>query len=123
MTFLWIACFAVLGAWLRYGQNLAVQHFFGRAFPWATLSINVIGSFLIGLLSYALVHEIPVSGALRAGVIVGGIGTYTTFSTFSLETLLLVEDGQVVRGLAYIVASLALGLGAVFLGALTAPHL
>ena len=123
MTFLWIACFAVLGAWLRYGQNLAVQRLLGRAFPWATLSINVMGSFLIGLLSYTLVHGVPVSPALRTGVIVGGIGTYTTFSTFSLETLLLVEDGQVLRGLAYVEASLALGLGAVFLGALAAPRL
>ena len=123
MTFLWIACFAVLGAWLRYGQNLAVQRLLGRAFPWATLSINVMGSFLIGLLPYTLLHGVPVSPALRTGVIVGGIGTYTTFSTFSLETLLLVEDGQVLRGLAYVAASLALGLGAVFLGALAAPRL
>ena len=52
-----------------------------------------------------------------------GLRTYTTFSTFSLETLLLVEDGQVLRGLAYVAASLALGLGAVFLGALAAPRL
>ena len=123
MTFVWIACFAVLGAWLRYGQNLAVQRLLGRDFPWDTLSINVMGSFLIGLLSYTLVHGVPVSAALRTGVIIGGIGTYTTFSTFSLETLLLVEEGQVLRGLAYVATSLALGVGAVLLGALSAPRL
>ncbi|WP_298135659.1 CrcB family protein [Acidiferrobacter sp.] len=123
MTVFWIACFAVPGAWLRYGQNLLVQRLWGRAFPWATLSINVLGSFLIGFLSYTLVHGVPVSAALRTGIIVGGIGTYTTFSTFSLETLLLVEDGQRLRGLIYIAASLALGVGAVLLGALAAPRL
>ncbi len=123
MTFFWIACFAVLGAWLRYGQNLVVQRLAGRAFPWATLSINVVGSFLIGLLSYLLGHGAHVSAALRTGLIVGGIGTYTTFSTFSLEALLLAEDGQAVRALTYLAASLALGLAAVLLGALTAPRL
>jgi CrcB protein len=100
-----------------------VQRLLGRDFPWATLSINVMGSFLIGLLSYTLVHGVPVSAALRTGVIVGGIGTYTTFSTFSLETLLLVEEGQVLRGLAYVATSLALGVGGVLLGALSAPRL
>ncbi len=123
MTFFWIACFAVPGAWLRYGQNLVVQRLLGRAFPWATLSINVTGSFLIGLLSYALTHGAPVTPALRTGVLVGGVGTYTTFSTFSLETLLLLEDGEAVRGFWYVAASLALGLAAVFLGALAASHL
>ncbi len=123
MTFFWIACFAVMGAWLRYGQNLAVQRLFGRAFPWATLSINVAGSFLIGLASYLSIHTTPVSAAMRTGIIVGGIGTYTTFSTFSLETLLLLEDGQTVRAISYLATSLALGLAAVFLGAFVAPHL
>ncbi len=123
MTFFWIACFAVLGAWLRYGQNLAVQRLFGRAFPWATLSINVAGSFLIGLLSYLFVHVTHMSAAMRTGIIVGGIGTYTTFSTFSLETLLLLEDGQTIRAVSYLAASLTLGLAAVFLGAFVAPHL
>ncbi len=123
MTFFWIACFAVMGAWLRYSQNLAVQRLLGRAFPWATLSINVAGSFLIGLLSSLFDHGTHVSTAMRTGIIVGGIGTYTTFSTFSLEALLLIEDGQDIRALTYLAASLALGLAAVFLGALVAPHL
>lgn len=123
MTLVWIACFAVAGGWLRYGQNLAVQRLLGRQFPWATLSINVLGSFLIGLLSIALVSVWPVGAALRTGIIVGGIGTYTTFSTFSLETLLLIEDGQPLRGLSYVAASLILGLSAAFLGAVTASSL
>lgn len=121
MTFVWIACWAVLGAFLRYGQSLFVQRLFGRGFPWATLSINVFGSFLIGFLSYRLGHIVSVTPALRTGILVGGIGTYTTFSTFSLETLLLFENGQVARGFSYILASLVLGLAAVCGGALVAP--
>lgn len=107
---------------MRYGQNLAVQRLLGREFPWATLSINVFGSFLIGFLSSVLVTVLSASSALRTGIIVGGIGTYTTFSTFSLEALLLFEGGQAVRALGYVLSSVLLGLGAVFSGALMAHH-
>jgi len=123
VTALWIACFAVLGAWARYGQSLGVQRLMGRDFPWATLSINVFGSFLIGFLSYALVTIYPLSVPMRTGIMVGGIGTYTTFSTFSLEAMVLFENGQTIRGLAYLATSLVLGLAAVLLGGLMGPHL
>jgi len=90
-TFSFITLFAVLGVWARYGQTLLVQTVFGRGFPWATLSINVLGCFLMGFLFFETLERISVSPELRTGMLTGGLGTYTTFSTFSLETLVLFE--------------------------------
>ena len=88
-TFGFIALFAVLGAWARYGQTLLVQAVFGRGFPWATLSINVLGCFIMGFLFFETLERISVSPELRTGILTGGLGAYTTFSTFSLSTRLI----------------------------------
>ena len=116
-TFSFITLFAVLGVWARYGQTLLVQTVFGRGFPWATLSINVLGCFLMGFLFFETLERISVSPELRTGMLIGGLGTYTTFSTFSLETLVLFENGETVKGLLYMFTSLFLCVGATFAGA------
>lgn len=116
-----IAGFAVLGAWARYTQTLLVQRFVGRGFPWATLSINVFGSFLMGFLYIATTHG-HANPDLRIGILVGGIGTYTTFSTFTLESLMLFEDGFPAKGLTYMLLSVTLGISATFVGTI-APRL
>ena len=116
-TFSFITLFAVLGVWARYGQTLLVQTVFGRGFPWATLSINVLGCFLMGFLFFETLERISVSPELRTGMLIGGLGTYTTFSTFSLETLVLFENGETVKGLLYMFTSLFLCVGAAFAGA------
>ncbi|MGC9217206.1 fluoride efflux transporter FluC, partial [Acidithiobacillus sp.] len=105
-TFGFIALFAVLGAWARYGQTLLVQAAFGRGFPWATLSINVLGCFIMGFLFFETLERISVSPELRTGMLTGGLGAYTTFSTFSLETLVLFENGEAIKGLLYMFMSL-----------------
>ncbi len=116
MTYVFIALFAILAAFARYGQTVIVQAWAGRDFPWATLSINVFGSFLMGYLFYATLAS-AMAPALRTGILIGGLGTYTTFSTFSLETLNLIEEGESRKGLLYITSSVGLSLIAVVLGA------
>ncbi len=123
MTYLFIAVFAVIGAFARYGQTLLVQNAFGRAFPYATLSINVFGSFLMGFLFFLTLERLDISPELRTGILTGGLGAYTTFSTFSLESLNLLENGELAKAAAYVVASVLLSIGAAILGAFLARNL
>ncbi len=112
-----IAVFSILGDWTRYGQSLLVQKVFGRDFPWATLSINVLGCFIMGFLFFETLERISLSPELRTGILTGGLGAYTTFSTFSMETLVLFENGEPVKGLLYMFSSLFLCVAAAFAGA------
>ena len=123
MTYLFIAIFAVVGAFARYGQSIAVQGLFGRGFPAATLSINVFGSFLMGLLFFATLDRVDFSPELRTGILTGGLGAYTTFSTFSLETVNLIEGGEWGKAALYVGASVALSVGAALLGALVSRNI
>ena len=123
MTYLFIAVFAVVGAFARYGQSIAVQGLLGRDFPAATLSINVLGSFLMGLLYFATVDRFEINPELRTGILTGGLGAYTTFSTFSLETLNLIEGGEWGKAALYVGASVVLSIGAALLGAFVARNL
>ncbi len=112
-----IAVFAIFGAWARYGQTLLVQSFLGRDFPWATLSVNVLGCFIMGFLFFLTLDRLTLSPALRTGILAGGLGAYTTFSTFSLETVNLLENGEMLKGALYMCASLFLCVLAAFAGA------
>lgn len=103
--YLAIALGGALGSVLRFAMNEAVSARFGRAFPWGTLSINVIGSFLIGLLVVLLVERLEVSPAVRLGLMVGVLGGFTTFSSFSLEVVHLMQNGALLRAFLYVVAS------------------
>ncbi len=123
MTFVYIAVFAIVGAFARYGQTLAVQGVLGRGFPFATLSINVLGSFLMGFLFFATLERISLNPELRTGILTGGLGAYTTFSTFSLETLSLIEGGDWTRAVLYMVASVVLSVAAALLGAYLSRNL
>lgn len=104
-----VAVGGTLGCWLRYGQTQLVQNWLGRDFPSATLSINVMGSFLMGFLLVATAERIDISPALRVGILTGFLGGYTTFSTFSMETFALAQSGQIARALIYAFSSLILG--------------
>ena len=111
-----IAFFSVVGAWARYGQTLLIQKLVGRDFPWATLSINVLGSFLMGFLFFATLERFSISPEWRTGILTGGLGAYTTFSTFSLESLLLFKNGEPIKGFVYMLTSLLLCFVAALLG-------
>ncbi len=123
MTYVFIAIFSILGAFARYGQTLAVQGLLGRNFPYATLSINVLGSFLMGFLFFLTLERVSIPPSLRTGILTGGLGAYTTFSTFSLETLNLMEGGEWARAALYVAASVLLSIAAVILGAYLSRNL
>jgi len=100
-----------------------VQTVYGRNFPYATLSINLLGSFLMGFLYIETLERLTISPALRAGILTGVLGGYTTFSTFEMETLLLVEQGASARAIAYFALSGGLGFILAFGGAYIARNL
>ena len=110
--YLAIALGGALGSVLRFALNEAVSDRFGRAFPWGTLGINVIGSFLIGL----LVERWDVSPVIRLGLMVGLLGGFTTFSSFSLEVVNLMHNGAFLRAFGYVLASVTVCVAAAALG-------
>jgi fluoride exporter len=117
-TALAIAVAGAIGTLARWGLG----SWFGQrfpTFPWGTLVINVSGSFVLGVLFAALVERGIGSPTLRVALMTGLLGAYTTFSTFSLETFRLMEDGAMRSALANVALSLVLGLAAVWLGVLT----
>jgi fluoride exporter len=122
-AYLAIAIGGTLGCWARYAMTNLVQAIYGRDFPYATLSINVLGSFLMGFLFIETLERLTISPHLRIGILTGFLGGFTTFSTFAMETLLLVEQGEGGRSLLYATLSLALGFLGAFGGAYIARNL
>ena len=115
MKILLVAFGSAVGGVLRY----LVPCWVGgtKGFPWATLTVNVVGSLLIGLLSGLLArHGGSSAESIRAFAVVGFCGGFTTFSTFSNETFHLIENNQWLSAAAYVVLSIAAGLVAVFIG-------
>ena len=100
-----------------------MQATFGRDFPLATLSINVIGSFLMGFLFILTLERLMIPPSVRVGVLTGVLGGYTTFSTFEMETLLLAENGELFKAGLYVVLSVVIGFAAAFGGAYLARNL
>ena len=115
---LWVAAGGALGSVARYWMGIIVAHLAGDAFPWGTLLINIIGSFVIGYFGILTLPDgpRPVIPDIRLFVLVGICGGFTTFSSFSLQTIELLRDGEIVRALAYIAASVLLCLIATVLG-------
>ncbi|WP_374765006.1 fluoride efflux transporter CrcB [Yunchengibacter salinarum] len=111
-----IALGGALGAVSRHYVGALVMSGLGTSFPAGTLAVNVAGSFLIGLLVTTLVWKMQVAPEMRAFLVVGFLGSFTTFSTFSLELLLLLERGETGQMIAYGMGSLLLGGGAAFAG-------
>ena len=109
-----VAFGGAIGAALRYLANVGALRLLGPGFPFATLLVNVAGSFLMGLLFVALAET--GSGRLGAFVLTGVLGGFTTFSAFSLDTLALVEKGQGALAATYVVASVGLSLVAIVAG-------
>jgi CrcB protein len=124
-TYVWIALGGALGSMARYGCSSLAARWVGETFPWGTLIINVVGSFVIGFFATLTGPDgrVLVAPDARQFVMVGICGGYTTFSSFSLQTLNLVRDGDMLRAGANIVASVVLCLLAVWLGHLGATAL
>jgi len=122
-TYVAIAVGGTFGCWARYGMTNLIQSIYGRDFPYATLSINVLGSFLMGFLFIETLERLTLSPELRTGILTGFLGGFTTFSTFSMEAVLLTEQGFSARGALYLLISAVLGFGAAFGGAYIARNL
>jgi fluoride exporter len=118
-----IAIGGVLGCWARYAMTNLVQTIYGRDFPYATLSINVLACFIMGFLFEETLDRLTISPVLRVGILTGFIGGFSTFSTFAMETLLLMEQGQGGKSAIYVVVSIVLGLMAVTGGVYLARNL
>ncbi len=114
-----VAIGGAFGAVLRFLVSNGVYQWLGRGFPYGTLSVNVIGSFLIGLMTEALIlQRIAISMEYRAAILVGVFGSFTTFSTFSLETLYLIEQGNFLKASLNVLISVFACLLAVWIGLL-----
>jgi CrcB protein len=115
--FLLVLLGGAIGTGCRFGvSNLAAAMFGLRRFPVATFFVNLTGSFAIGFLVELFDERVAVAPELRAALVVGVLGGYTTFSSFSLETLNLLRDGAWGQALVYPLASVMLGLLAVWAG-------
>ena len=115
MIYLLIALGGAAGSLLRYLVGGAVQRTSASGFPIGTMFVNVSGCFLIGILVRQFLN-MQISPELRALLIVGFCGGFTTFSTFSAETLGLIEGGEYGRAASYIILSVVLCLAATFMG-------
>jgi CrcB protein len=111
-----VALGGALGASARYGVDRLIEARASAVFPWSTFTINVSGCFAIGLITALLVERHHLPAWLRVGLVVGVVGGYTTFSTFAQEALDLDDIHHVAISFAYIVASVALGMAAVYAG-------
>ncbi|GGN05300.1 putative fluoride ion transporter CrcB [Thermus composti] len=113
--YLLVALGGALGSVLRYGLGAWVQGALGPGFPYSTLMVNALGSFFIGL-SLRLSLEGVLSGEARLFLAVGVLGGFTTFSSFSYETLALLQGGEAGKAFLYALGSLLLGLLLVLAG-------
>ncbi len=125
MAYFWIAAGSALGGMGRYWCSGIAAHHFGETFPWGTIFVNVVGSFIIGFMATLTAPDgrFLVSGEARLFVMVGICGGYTTFSSFSLQTLNLVRDGEWLQAGGNIGLSVVLCLVAVWLGHVAAASL
>ncbi len=118
MAYVWIAIGSALGGVARYWCSGVAARTIGETFPWGTLIVNVVGSFIIGFFATLTGPDgrVFASSAARQFVMIGFCGGYTTFSSFSIQTLNLVQDGEWLQAGGNIVGSVVLCLIAVWAG-------
>lgn len=111
-----IAAGGAVGSVLRFWLSTWVHSFAGRAFPYGTLTVNVLGCLAMGFLFVLFLDRLADNTVLRAGVLIGVLGGFTTFSSFSIETFNLIEQGAVLKAALNMAGSLALCVSATWLG-------
>jgi CrcB protein len=118
-----IAAGGAAGALLRFWVSTGVYGWLGRGFPWGTLVVNLLGSLAMGLLYVLFMERMNVTPELRAGLLIGLLGAFTTFSTFSLETLNLIEGAELFKAGSNILLSVSACVLATWLGVMIARSL
>lgn len=111
-----IAAGGALGAVARHQVSASVMRLTGAGFPWGTVAVNVLGSFLMGVLIELMAQRLNVGLELRAFLNVGFLGAFTTFSTFSLDFATLFDRGAGMAAIGYAAMSVVLAVGALFAG-------
>lgn len=111
-----VAAGGAIGASLRHLSGMVVLRVMGAGFPWGTLFVNVLGSFIMGLFIAWMIGKSGVSNEMRLFIATGILGGFTTFSAFSLDVANMIERGAVSAAFAYIVASVIISLAAIFIG-------
>jgi len=111
-----IAAGGAVGALMRFWVSNGVYHLLGRGFPYGTLAVNVIGSLVMGLLYVLFLERMTVSPELRGALLIGFLGAFTTFSTFSIETVNLIEQVELFKAGANMVISVFACVFAAWLG-------
>jgi CrcB protein len=116
MLYLIVFIGAGIGGALRHGVNIGATRLFGFGFPYGTLIVNVVGSFVMGLFAGYFAFRPGISQHVRLFLTTGLLGGFTTFSSFSLDAALLIERHAWGMALGYAVGSVAAGFSALFLG-------
>ncbi|THF52129.1 fluoride efflux transporter CrcB [Allorhizobium terrae] len=112
----YVALGGALGSVLRYLVGMAAIRLFGPFLPWGTFTVNIVGSFCIGLLMEWIARKLNASTDMQLFLVTGVMGGFTTFSSFSLDVISLAERGELAWAMAYALATLGLGIVAVFGG-------
>ncbi len=111
-----IAAGGAVGSVLRFWMSTWVHSFAGRSFPYGTLTVNVLGCLAMGFLFVLFLDRLSDNNVLRAGILIGVLGGFTTFSSFSIETFNLIEQGAWLRAVVNVTGSLLLCVGATWVG-------
>jgi CrcB protein len=112
----YIAAGGATGALMRYWMSNGIYAILGRGFPYGTLTVNVVGSLLMGFCYVFMIERMDVSVEWRAALMIGLLGAFTTFSTFSIETLNLLESGEQLKAALNILLSVTLCIIGCWLG-------
>lgn len=118
-----IAAGGALGALLRFWVSSGILALVGRGFPYGTLSVNALGCLAMGFLYVLLLERMSVGPEVRAALLIGLLGAFTTFSTFSIETLTLIEQADYLKAVLNVVLSVMICVPAAWLGLLAGRSL